>query len=78
MPAVEHAYSIPLIAEGMARAEMAACRLGGDRFYAFPNRLVIARAICNPKGRSRIGLIATKSGRDSLDVRLDVQIVEGR
>jgi hypothetical protein len=67
-----------VIAEATARAERVACQPGDDRCYAFPHRLVDARASCTSKGRCKVGWIVANSGRDSWDVWLNVYTGEGR
>jgi hypothetical protein len=57
-----------MIAEGMARAERAACGSGHRRCFVLPDPLPEARMRCTPKGRCLIGWIVAEGGRTSWDV----------
>jgi hypothetical protein len=46
----------------MFRAETVACSLGDDRCYAFPHRLVDARASCSAQRAHRRGVLAASGG----------------
>ena len=59
------------IVAAMAKADTRVC-VGTDRCYAFPDRLEDARQTCTPKGRCEIGWIASRGGRESFDVWLEV------
>jgi hypothetical protein len=59
------------ITTAMTKAEARACT-GSDRCYALPSDVETARARCTPKGRCRVGLLVSGSGRESFDVWLEV------
>jgi len=66
-----------MIQEGMARAEKVACRPGDDRCYSLPYDVESAQQTCTAKGRSKVGRIVAKSGRERWDVWRDRHTGEG-
>jgi hypothetical protein len=59
------------IAAAMAKTDPRVC-VGSDRYFALPNRLEDALVSCMPKGRCMVGWIVIRGGRESWDVRLEV------
>jgi hypothetical protein len=67
----EPEFTDEMIATAMAKADARVC-VGNARCYAFPDRLEDARQSCTPKGRCKVGWIASRGGRESWDVWLEV------
>jgi hypothetical protein len=59
------------IATAMARADRRVC-VGSDRCFALPHRLEDALVSCMLKGRCMVGWIVIRGGRESWDVKLEV------
>jgi hypothetical protein len=70
MPAAE--LTEEAIAAAMAKAEARVC-VGSHRCFALPHRVEDARASCTPQGRSKVGWVVSKGGRESHDVWLEVR-----
>jgi hypothetical protein len=60
-----------MIATAMAKADARVC-VGSHRCFALPHRLEDVRASCTPKGRCKVGWIASQGGREAHDVWLEV------
>jgi hypothetical protein len=59
------------IATAMAKTDRRVW-VGSDACFALPHRLEDALASCTPKGRCMVGRIVIRGGRESWDVRLEV------
>jgi hypothetical protein len=59
------------IATAMAKTDPRVC-VGSDRCFALPHRLEDALVSCMLKGRCMVGWIVIRGGRESWDVRLEV------
>ena len=74
MPSVmpEPELTEAMVAAVMAKADARVC-IGNPRCFALPDPLHAARQTCKAKGRCKVGWIASRGGRESWDVRLEVR-----